>query len=143
VDGTRHFAGGLGYLCVGWAYGLDGTPRTFRQLYHILYPYLAISSLEHSLAYHEQVDVEATLMHARRRAWARCVRTYRGTSGSTPGACFTKDIVYLEGNIAVWERVTEDPGAEAYFHLGKYDPSNEAHVAIVRDLGLMSYGPRT
>ena len=137
VDGTRHFAGGLGYLCVGWAIGIDGTPRTFRGLYDVLYPYLVVSALEHALQYQDAVDVDKVLARSARQAWARCVRVFRGTSGTTPGACFTKDIVYLEGNIAIWQLVSQDPTWVDRFSLGKYDPANEEHVSLLRDLGML------
>ncbi|MBP9749225.1 MAG: DUF1704 domain-containing protein [Candidatus Pacebacteria bacterium] len=137
-DGARHFAGILGYLSVGWARGIDGTPRTFRGLFDMLYPYLVLASLEHALAYDEKVvDVAKLCEKNKRRAWARCVRTFRGTTGATPGACFTKDIVYLEGNIAIWRLVQDDPTRVDTFHLGKYDPTNEEHVRLLRELEML------
>jgi hypothetical protein len=138
VDGTRHFAGEFGYLSVGWACGLDGTPRTFRGLYEVLHAYMTISALEHALEYEEMVEVEELIERTRRRAWARCVRIFRGTSGTTPGACFTKDIVYLEGNVAIWQLMQRDPTWEHYFRLGKYDPTSAEHVSILCELGMIS-----
>lgn len=137
LDGTRHFAGGFGYLAVGWAFGLDGTKRTFRQLYEVLRPYMLVSSIEHALSYDEPVDIERFAHASERRAWARCVRIFRGTSGTTPGACFTKDVVYLEGNIAIWQLVSADPSWPERFRLGKYDPANAEHVALLRDLDML------
>lgn len=136
-DGARHFAGVLGYLSVGWVRGLDGIARTFRGLFDVLYPYLVVASLEHACSYGEEVQVDEVCEKAKRRAWARSVRTFRGTTGTTPGACFTKDIVYLEGNIAIWQLLTEDPTWVDRFHLGKYDPSNESHVTLLRELGML------
>jgi len=136
LDGTRHFAGGFQYVAVGWASGIDGRARTFRQLYELLQPYMFISSLEHALAYEEPYALQALYEKSKRRAWARCVRIFRGTSGSTPGACFTKDVVYLEGNVAIWELVDEDATWPTRFSLGKYDPANEEHVALLRDMGM-------
>lgn len=137
LDGTRHFAGSFGYLALGWAHGLDGAPRSFRGLYEVLRPYMLVSSIEHALAYDEPVDVERFAHAAQRRAWARCVRIFRGTTGSTPGACFTKDVVYLEGNIAIWQLVAKDSSWPERFSLGKYDPANDEHVALLRDLALL------
>lgn len=137
LDGTRHFAGGFGYLAVGWACGLDGTKRTFRQLYEVLQPYMLVSSIEHALSYEELVDIDRFARAAQRRAWARCVRIFRGTSGTTPGACFTKDVVYLEGNIAIWQLVSDDQSWPERFSLGKYDPANMEHVALLRDLDML------
>ena len=138
-DGTRHFAGGLGYLAIGWARGLDGTPRTFRGLHTMLVAYFLVAALEHAIHYGEAVDVERCREHAEHRAWARCVRTFRGTSGTTPGACFTKDIVYREGNMAIWELATRDPAWVSHFFLGKYDPTKEEHVALLSELGMITH----
>ncbi len=135
--GASDFAGGLGYLAVGWASGLDGTPRTFRMLYEVLIPYFLMVILRKTIAGHETPDMHFVKELAKRQAWARCVRTFRGTSGDTPGVCYTKDIVYREGNIAMWELIQKDPTWVDKFSLGKYDPANEEHVAIVRDLGLL------
>jgi hypothetical protein len=137
VEGTRHFAGMFGYLSVAWAVGLDGTPRTFRGLFEVLVPYMVVSGLEHALAYGLPVDLDVLEARSARKAWARALRIFRGTTGTTPGCCFTKDIVYLEGNIAIWQLVHKDPGSAATFHLGKYDPTNAEHVAILRDLGML------
>ncbi len=137
LDGARHYAGGLGYLSVGLAVGLDGTPRTFRGLFDMLRPYMLVSSLEHALAYEDPVDLAALSARVERRAWARSVRTFRGTTGATPGACFTKDIVYREGNIAVWELVAADPAWDEMFTVGKYDPANTEHVEILKELGVL------
>lgn len=135
--GTRHFAGGLGYMAVAWALGLDGTPRTFRGLFEVLVPYMLVSSLEHGLIYDEDVDLGVLEQRVVRNAWARCVRVFRGTTGNTPGCCFTKDVVYLEGNIAIWQLVTENPAWADKFTLGKYDPTNPEHVGILQELGML------
>jgi hypothetical protein len=137
LDGARHFAGPLGYLATGWAVGLDGTPRSFRALYEVLVAYFIVSIVEHTMSYGGDVDINTVKEKAKRKAWARCVRTFRGTSGSTPGACFTKDIVYREGNIAIWELVTKDPSVVNTFSLGKFDPANGEHVGLLRDLGMV------
>jgi hypothetical protein len=136
-DGTRHFSGGFGYLAVGWAMGLDGTPRTFRALYEVLEAYCLMRAIEHALTYTRPIDVHLFLERARHQAWARCVRTFRGTTGSTPGACFTKDIVYREGNIAIWELIHTQPTVVNTFSLGKFDPANIEHVDILKDLGML------
>jgi hypothetical protein len=137
VGGSRHFNGGAGYLSVGWAFGVDGTPRTFRGLFDVLVAYMFVAGLEHALIYKEPINIEALEARVVRNAWARCVRTYRGTSGRTPGCCFTKDIVYLEGNVAIWRLVTEKPEWKDKLTLGKYDPTNPEHVAILRELGML------
>jgi hypothetical protein len=135
--GTSDFSGGLGYLAVSWAMGLDGTPRTFRMLYDLLVPYFIVSALRRAILHHETPDVHFVCDLAKRQAWARCVRTFRGTSGDTPGACYTKDIVYREGNIAIWELLQKDPTWVKHFSLGKYDPTDPEHVAILKDVEVL------
>ena len=69
-------------------------------------------------------------------AYNRSVRVFRGTDGKTPGVCFTKDMIYREGNIDIWNLVGEDPDAAMQFSVGKYDPSNPEHLALLSRLGI-------
>lgn len=137
VSGAESYAGAFGYLAVSWAAGLDGTPRTFRELFDVLVPYVLVSSLDYALTHDEPVQWGELERRVVRSAWARCVRVFRGTSGATAGACFTKDIVYLEGNVAIWELVTRNAEVEATFDLGKYDPANPEHCKLLADVGML------
>jgi len=65
-----------------------------------------------------------------------CVRTFRGSDCQTPGACYTKDIAYREGQIGVWQVVADSPEEVRRFSVGKYDPANDRHVWILDQLGI-------
>jgi len=122
------FEGMDGYLAVSLAYGLDGKKRNFRELYDILQPYLHWRFV--------CKGYQAAEAKSKNWAWYRCLRVFLGTSGQTPGACFTKDIIYRAGNIKIWGLVSKNPEEIKKFNLGKYDPTNQAHQSIIKKLGI-------
>ena len=126
----KDFAGMQGHLAIGLAEGLDGRPRNFRDVFKIFKTYFIIKKLiagkELSIAKEE----------AEKAAWNRCLRTFKGTDCKTPGVCFTKDIVYREGNIGVWEVIKKDTQEMRRFSVGRYDPSNQRHLWILEQLGI-------
>jgi hypothetical protein len=137
VRGASQFAGIMGYLSVSWAVGLDGKPRNFRELFEIMVPYLFLSVIEQTSKSKLPLDLDSIDENVRRNAWARCVRTFRGVTGLNKGYCFTRDIIYLEGNIAIWQLLEAEPTASRNFSIGKYDPTNKEHVSILHELGLL------
>jgi hypothetical protein len=64
------------------------------------------------------------------------VRTFRGSDCKTAGACFTKDIIYREGNMGVWDLVKTNPEEMKQFNIGKYDPTNKRHMWVLAKLGI-------
>lgn len=122
IVGGKDFAGFDGYLSIALALGADGKPRNFRQVFELLRDYHIITG--------------KTPGKAADYSWGRTLRTFRGTSGKTPGACFTKDLIYRQGNIGVWHLVQENSGEQRRFHLGKYDPNNPRHLMILDQLGI-------
>jgi hypothetical protein len=124
------FAGLEGHLAISLAEGLDGTPRDFRQVYEILRRYHAMAELA------QGKDSASAQKTAAKKAWDRCIRTFRGTDCQTPGAAFTKDIIYREGNIGVWELIRSNPAEMKRFNVGKYDPTNSRHIWILTELGI-------
>jgi hypothetical protein len=127
IEGASEFAGFEGHLAISLALGMDGKSRDFRKVYEILKDYYFINS--------KKEEAEA-LTYAENAAWNRCVRTFRGTTCGTPGACLTRDIVYREGNIGVWDVVKNKPEEVKRFMVGKYDPSNTRHIWILEQLGI-------
>ncbi len=124
------FKGLEGQLAIGLAAGVDGKPRDFRQVFDILekyYLYNNLSKGKELLEAHEK---------AQNSAWNRATRTFRGTDCVTPGVCFTKDIIYSEGNIGVWETIKNNPSEMLRFNIGKYDPTNSRHIWILEQLGI-------
>lgn len=124
------FAGFDGYLAIGLAYGLDGTPRNFREVFQVLQPYYYLKEIESGTA------PETAITNAQTKAWNRCVRTFRGTPPDTTGVCYTKDMVYREGNIGAWEVVSNNPEEMYRFSIGQYDPANERHIWLLTELGI-------
>lgn len=124
------FSGDMGHLAIGLAKGIDSHARDFRETYDVLYAY----------AYWNQLRLGTSAEDAKKKAqdtaWNRCVRTFRGTDGNTPGVCFTKDIIYREGNIGVWDVVEKTPDELMRFQVGKYDPGNPRHIWVLEQLGI-------
>lgn len=124
------FAGLEGHLAISLAYGLDGQPRDFRGVYEIMKRYFTLKQLVSGK------DLKEALSLAQADAWNRTVRTFRGTNCATPGTCFTKDIIYREGNIDIWNVVRQNPNELVRFNVGKYDPANPRHILILNQLGI-------
>jgi len=127
ILGASEFTGLEGHLAISLALGMDGKKRNFRQVYEILKDYNFIKS--------KKEESEA-MEYAQRVSWNRCVRTFKGTACDIPGICFTKDIVYREGNIGIWDVVKNNPEEVKRFTVGKYDPSNPRHIWILEQLGI-------
>lgn len=127
---VHDFSGLDGHLAISLALGLDGKPRSFREVFEVFEKY------EYYEALKAGKDLNAAKTEAQRIAWNRCVRTFRGTDCATPGVCFTKDIVYREGNIGTWEVVRNNPEEVARFSVGKYNPANPRHIWILDQLGI-------
>jgi len=127
---VEDFSGIAGHFAIGLAYGLDGKPRDFRDVYEILLPYYRFSELN------EGKEKSVAFKEAETKAWNRAVRTFRGTDCNTPGVAFTKDIIYREGNIGVWNVIRHDPEEVVNFSLGKYDPTNLRHLYLLTKFGV-------
>ncbi|MFZ1626557.1 MAG: tyrosine/phenylalanine carboxypeptidase domain-containing protein [Candidatus Moraniibacteriota bacterium] len=124
------YSGFDGHFAISLASGLDGHPRDFRETYDILFRYYLIKNLARG------TDAPEAQKKAANTAWGRAVRTFRGTDSKTPGACFTKDIIYREGNIAVWETLHRKEPEMQRWNIGKYDPSNPRHLWVLDELGI-------
>lgn len=124
------FGGLEGHLAISLAQGVDGHPRNFREVYDIMRQYFLVEAFTRGK---KQEEAEA---YAKEWAWRRCVRTFRGTDCKTRGIAFTKDIVYREGNIAMWEIAKTRPAEMQRIKMGKFDPSNLRHLWILFELGI-------
>ena len=118
----------ISYLAICLAYGIDGTPRDFRQVYEIIY---AINYLEYTV---HGLSPKPARKNARRSSWITAVRVFRGTPGDVPGICFTKDLSYLQGALALSEKLRENAEEAKRFNIGKYDPTNARHRWILDEL---------
>lgn len=132
------FSGFSGHLAISLALGFDGTPRDFRRVYDVLYKIFFMRKLRVLLKKDtppEEAE-QKSAEYARNMAWNRAVRTFRGTDCASPGECYTKDIVYREGNIGVWDVVRHNPDEMMRFDVGKYDPANPRHIWVLDTLGI-------
>lgn len=118
------------HLAISLAKGLDGTPRDFRGVFTIMEKWWLFKKLQ------EGKPLETAKKEAANDAYDNCTRTFRGTDCQTPGACYTKDIVYREGNINVWRFLGKNPNDLLKLSLGKFDQSNERHLWILSQLGI-------
>ncbi len=126
VTGAKEFAGVPSLLSIALAKGLDGNKRDFHRTHNIMTDYRLIAS--------PKKDV--TLEMAKETAYDDCVRIFRGSTCSTPGAIYPKDMAYF-GNRAIWTLVAKDSDIVKTFSVGKYDPNNHEHVALLTQLGIL------
>lgn len=118
------------HLAVSLAYGLDGKVRWFAEVYAFLVDYYIVVYLL------DDYLIQRATYLAQESAWSTTTRVFRGTQG-TPWVCFTKDAMYKEGNRAIRNLLAKDAHALDHFPLGKYDPTNPRHIAILQELGIL------
>lgn len=86
-------------------------------------------------------DIVTADEKANKRTWdLLATRIFRGTDGK--GAVYSKDMLYLEGNIAVWEIAKQQPELISQGDLGKFDITNPRHIAIAQAAGVIPTGRR-
>ncbi|MDO4979023.1 MAG: DUF1704 domain-containing protein [Candidatus Saccharibacteria bacterium] len=92
----------LRYLALSFAFGLtDGTPKNFRDTYNVLYDFcIKNSGKDYPSIYPKDIE---------HRVFLETARIFRGGRPDLPGAVFTKDLIYFEGNIAIWQSLNERP----------------------------------
>ena len=137
ITGTTRYSGEVGYFAIGAAMGLLGKPLGFAELYKILNAYYILTIAEKQLETDGYYEPEELRMTATDYAWSRALRTYRGTTGRTPGAVYTRDIIYLEGNKQMWKLLDSEAEIDPAWLVGKYDPTNKAHVSSLQKLGIL------
>ena len=127
IEGADEFYGFDKYFAACLAVGMDGTKRDFRAVFSIMTDYYTLKHADE-----DEADVVPF-----RAAWNVCVNIFRGTTGKTAGAIFTKDIVYLEGNVGIWHLISDKPHIFESLFLGKYDPLLSRHVKSLQTLGIL------
>lgn len=128
VEGAEEFYGFDRYLAAGLAVGMDGEVRDFRGVFSLMTDYYTLKF---------EIDGEEKHSTPYRAAWDVCVRVFRGTTGQTAGCIYTKDIVYLEGNIGIWNLLTKKPHVFPWLFVGKYNPLIKRHVNTLQTLEIM------
>jgi len=127
MEGAEEFYGFDRYLAACLAVGVDGTKRDFRAVFSLMTDYYTIKFKDDRIA--GRAPFQA--------AWVVCVRIFRGTTGQTAGCIYTKDIVYLEGNIGIWNLLTEKPQVFESLFLGKFNPLIPRHVRSLQTLEIL------
>lgn len=132
VSGAEEYSGFVGYFLAGLAKGVDGEPRTFKEVFEIMSDYLFLKNIKKGKKKEEAHE------KAKNDAYNGCVRTFRGLNDldKTRGLYFPRDLTYRKGNIATWELVRQNPDVEMTFMLGKFDPNNPRHTYILTELGI-------
>jgi len=137
ITGTNNYSGEVGYLSVGAAMGILGNPLSFLDLYKVLNAYYILSIADKQLTNDGHYELDELRMMATEHAWNSALRVYRGTTGNTPGAVYTKDIIYLEGNKRMWKLLDSEVAINPDWLVGKYDPTNHSHVSALKELGIL------
>ena len=127
IEGADEYYGFDRYLASSLAVGIDGEPRDFRAVFSLMTDYYTLC-----LKKNDEIDSAPF-----RAAWDVCVRIFRGTTGQTAGCIFTKDIVYMEGNIGIWNLLSEKPQVFESLFLGKYNPLLPRHVQTLQTLEIL------
>lgn len=127
ITGAPDFARSGRYLAICFTLGLDGTLRDYRDVYDLMVDIYTVRASK---------EGEEAREYAESIAWKLTARIFRGTSGTTPGACLTKDIAYRDGNIGIWELAQTNSSECDRFFVGKYDPTNRRHRWILDQLGI-------
>lgn len=127
ISGAEAPAHPLRYFAIAFASGLvDGQKKNFKETFQVLKEYY-LATLKPG------EDIEE---RAANSAWTLAVRVFRGTTGKTPGAVFTKDMAYFLGNKETWALVNADEEVVYYFNVGKFDAANERHIGYTISLGV-------
>ncbi len=114
VNGQRLYAG------LGLALGLDGTPRDFREVFEILWRIDVVQG-------HDTVV-------ARKTAYKRCRRLFRGAHPAAKGACTLRDKSYVEGIFATlgfFARTPMTPDLAADLLMYRFTPTDTAQQKLV------------
>jgi hypothetical protein len=138
IIGTSQYSGEVGYFSIGAAMGILGNPLSFSELYTVLNAYYILSIADKQLETDGFYELEELRMNATDHAWNRAIRVYRGSTGNTVGAVYTRDIIYLEGNMRMWRLLDSEAIIHPEWLAGKYDPTNTQHVAALTELGILS-----
>ena len=120
------------HLAISLATGVNHDPYNFREVYETMEAYYYLDELR------KGKEHEAAKEKAAKRTWITCQRVYKGTHSDKPGTCFTKDIVYREGEIGTWLLLNEkEPDSLSQLTLGKWDHTNARHWWILSQTGVL------
>ena len=121
----RDFSGFDKYLALSLALGeLDGCKRDFKDTYNFLQNHFFER-------YKTKQHINDPYFLSTKRAWNLAWRIFRGGNPNIAGCCFTKDKIYREGNVKVWEQILSNKINWNRVFTGKYDGFNKEQVLLV------------
>ncbi len=122
---VNYYSGFDKYLALMYALGkVDGEKKDFKQTFTMLKTYYEKRSLKkHSSEVSKEIAIN--------RAWGSTVRIFRGGNPTVPGCCFMRDKIYREGNIYIWELLSNSPDFFKDVYSGKFDPGQLKHRLLV------------
>ncbi len=115
------------HLAVSLGAGMSGRPYTFAEIYQVLVVLFRFWTQQRQSTIDDEI--------VQRGAWSMAVRVMKGTDGS--GGAYLKDIVYLEGTVRCWQAAAERPELILFGDIGKFDITNERHILLLEDLGMI------
>ncbi len=122
IDGKHPSVGG--YIAIAHAAEVVADQWSFRGIYDFMCDYR-----KHMYHLKNEDSIQE-------QAWTRTIRLFRGTTGQTPGTCFTRDALYFSGYLKIENFLREETKEAQRALKGKYDPTNPEHVALLDYLGL-------
>lgn len=123
------------FHAIGHAEGLSGGRADFVGTFAILNAVDQLWETRKLKPGYSHEETQATLAKSNKRTGDLLSgRIFRGTEGLHP---YRKDMVYLMGNVAVWNALEADPSVIDLGDLGKFDITNERHVAVLRKYGAL------
>lgn len=129
IEGATEFYGFDRYLAITLAIGMDGEQRDFRSVFECMRHYYLLSG---------EAD-EQSEHRASNAAWETCARIFRGTTGTSIGTPYMRDIVYFEGNVGIWNLLIERPEIFDSLFIGKFNPMNADQTKALHELGILSW----
>jgi hypothetical protein len=109
---------------------LTGTPMAMAEAYRILYDAVL---LREALEQPGTIDLD----RVHELTWTPLLRVCRGTTGLTPGTCYTKDSrVYSNRFPEVYRLMQDEKWAQRAMQ-GKYDPRKPEHIKPLQQLAVL------
>lgn len=121
------------HIAIGYGSGIgQDDPRTSQEIYQFMN---AIDTMYQTKLTPD--DAQETDDKAHTKTGDLLARILRGVDGAK-GGVYQKDMVYLEGHVAVWlTAALKGPHAISDGDLGKFDINNPRHITFLQKMGLL------
>ncbi|MEZ4195351.1 MAG: DUF1704 domain-containing protein [Candidatus Paceibacterota bacterium] len=126
-----HIPGLSRYVAIALASGLlDNKQWNFREIYGFFIEYFTFLSQVTGRP-SSQTDIQDI-------AWLRSFRVFRGVSSVTSGTCAYRDLAYWRGYLKMSKIIKAGHFTKEQLLLGKYDPTNDENLSILRELNILN-----